>query len=396
MKILYAWNLYQQQGGENMWYPSEPELLRSHGHEVCFYERDNKDLAEFSVLQKASMLWRTSWAGDTYRAVRELLKKEKPDVVHVYNTLALISPSIFHACAAERVAVVQTHYNYRSVCPAATLMRNGRVCEECIDHSLLQSIKYSCYRESKIQTAALAASIALHRHLGTWNRCVQAFIVPTQFMKRKLAAGLPEDRIEVRPNWHDPDPGMRPGDGERWVLFIGRLAEEKGAGVLLRTWQANPDLPPVKILGDGPMADEVRQAAAADPRIHYLGRQPHERVLEELRVTGCLLVPVLWYEAFPHTLLEAAASGAPILASNLGTLPDVVDDGVTGLLFDPFDTADVAAKIRLFFSPGMDRNAISRAARKKFETEFTADRAYENLTRIYAVAQDRARGDFGF
>jgi len=109
-----------------------------------------------------------------------------------------------------------------------------------------------------------------------------------------------------------------------------------------------------------------------------------------------LLVPVLWYEAFPHTLLEAAASGAPILASNLGTLPDVVDDGVTGLLFDPFDTADVAAKIRLFFSPGMDRIAISRAAREKFETEFTADRAYENLTRIYAVAQDRARGDFGF
>lgn len=374
-----------------MWYPSEPELFRSRGHEVCFYERDNKDLNTFSTLQKASMLWRTSWARDTYREVRALLRKEQPDIVHVYNTLALVSPSVFHACAAEGMPVVQTHYNYRPVCPAATLVRDGHTCEECIDHSLLRSVRYSCYRGSKIQTAALAASTALHRRIGTWTKCVQAFIVPTDFMKRKLAAGLPGDRIEVRPNWHDPDPGMRTTEGEQSALYIGRLAEEKGAGVLLNTWKQNPDLPPVKILGDGPMVEEVQQAAAQDPRIIYLGRQPHERVLAELRTTGCLLVPVLWYEAFPHTLLEAAASGAPILASNIGTLPDVVEDGVTGMLFDPFNPSDVAAKIRLFFSSQTDRRAISLAARKKFETEFTADRALENLTRIYTLAIERKR-----
>lgn len=393
MKILYAWNLYQQQGGENMWYPSEPELFRSRGHEVCFYERDNKELSSFSTLQKASMLWRTSWARDTCREVRAILRKEKPDLVHVYNTLALVSPSIFHACAAEGVAVVQTHYNYRSVCPAATLMRNGVVCEECIDHSLLRSVKHACYRDSRLQTAALAASIAVHRILGTWTHCVHVFIVPTAFMKRKLAAGLPVDRIEVRPNWHDPDPGMRIGTGDRSLLFIGRLAEEKGAGVILKTWAQNPDLPPVKILGDGPMADAVRTAAESDPRIFPLGRQPHERVLEELRTTGALLVPALWYEAFPHTLLEAAASGAPILASNLGTLPDVVEDGITGMLFDPFTPSDVAAKIRRFFSEDTDRRAISLAARRKFETEWTAAHAYENLLRIYQLAIDRNRAE---
>jgi len=392
MKILYAWNLYQQQGGENMWYPSEPELLKSRGHEVCFYERDNSDLKNFGTLQKASMLWRTSWATDSYRQMRDILQKEKPDVVHVYNTLALLSPSIFHACAAEGVAVVQTHYNYRSVCPAATLMRDGGVCEECIDHSLLRSVKYACYRESRIQTVALAASIAIHRQMGTWQKCVQAFIVPTQFMKRKLAAGLPPELIEVRPNWHDPDPGMRAGSGDETVLFIGRLAEEKGTGVLLNTWKAHKDLPPIRILGDGPMLGEVEAATKADPRIQYLGRQPHDRVLDELRQVGCLLVPVLWYEAFPHTLLEAAASGTPILASNLGTLPDVVENDVTGMLFNPSDLDDVATKIRLFFSPETDRLAISQAARRKFETEFTATQAYINLTRIYNLAIARKRG----
>jgi glycosyltransferase involved in cell wall biosynthesis len=392
MKILYAWNLYQQQGGENMWYPSEPALLKENGHEVCFYERDNSDIARMGALGKASLLWRTTWASDTYHDVRTMLRREKPDVVHVYNTLALVSPSIFHACAAEGVPVVQTHYNYRSVCPAATLLRNARICEECIDHSLMRSVKYACYRESKIQTAALATSIAVHRAIGTWTKCVQVFIVPTEFMKHKLAAGLPVDRIEVRPNWHDPDPGMRSVPGARNLLFIGRLSEEKGAGVLLKTWAAAPDLPPVRILGDGPMKSDVEAAAASDPRIQYLGRQPHDRVLEELRTAGCLFVPALWYEAFPHTLLEAAASGAPILASNVGTLPDVVEDGKTGLLFDPFDLSDVAAKIRAFFMDSTDRNAISHAARKKFEDEFTAAKALENLTRIYNLAIRRKAG----
>ena len=139
------------------------------------------------------------------------------------------------------------------------------------------------------------------------------------------------------------------------------------------------------------MKAEVEAAAARDPRIQYLGRQPHERVLTELRTAGCLLVPALWYEAFPHTLLEAAASGAPILASNVGTLPDVVEDGVTGMLFDPFDPADVAAKVRQFFSASTDREAISRAARGKFEREFTAARAYENLVRIYQIAIRRRK-----
>jgi glycosyltransferase involved in cell wall biosynthesis len=256
----------------------------------------------------------------------------------------------------------------------------------------MRSVKYACYRESKIQTAALATSIAVHRAIGTWTKCVQVFIVPTEFMKHKLAAGLPVDRIEVRPNWHDPDPGMRSVPGARNLLFIGRLSEEKGAGVLLKTWAAAPDLPPVRILGDGPMKSDVEAAAASDPRIQYLGRQPHDRVLEELRTAGCLFVPALWYEAFPHTLLEAAASGAPILASNVGTLPDVVEDGKTGLLFDPFDLSDVAAKIRAFFMDSTDRNAISHAARKKFEDEFTAAKALENLTRIYNLAIRRKAG----
>src|SRR5579862_219334 len=140
MKIAYAFNYYQLSGGENMWFNSEPDLFREHGHEVGIYSRDNKDIQSFSRFQKAALFWRTGFSRQTYDEFSALLQREKPDIVHVYNTLVLISPSIFYACRDAGVPVVQTLYNYRLVCPASTLLRDGRICEECIEHSLWRSV----------------------------------------------------------------------------------------------------------------------------------------------------------------------------------------------------------------------------------------------------------------
>ena len=127
MKILYAFNYYQQHGGENQWYSSEPELFQNRGHEISIYSRDNKELEQFNLFQKAALFWRTTWSEETYQAVRKLLRQNRPDVVHVYNTLVLISPSIFYACRDEAVPVVQTLYNYRPVCPIGTFLRDHHV-----------------------------------------------------------------------------------------------------------------------------------------------------------------------------------------------------------------------------------------------------------------------------
>jgi glycosyltransferase involved in cell wall biosynthesis len=394
VKILYAFNYYQQHGGENQWYSSEPELFQSRGHEVSIYSRDNNELKRFSTLQKAALFWQTSWSEETYQAVRKLIRSNRPDIVHVYNTLVLISPSIFHACRDERVQVVQTLYNYRPVCPAGTLLRDHHICEQCIEHSLWRSVLYACYRDSRIQSAALALSLHRHRKVGTWRECVSAFIVPTPFMKAKLAqGGLPAEKIIVKPNWHSPDPGARIGVGENAVLYVGRLISEKGVDVLLRTWKAaSPGtVPELRIIGDGPLRDEVAAFVTANPKANtqYLGRRSHDEVIDEMKRAGALVIPSLWYEAFPHTILEASACGVPIIASRIGTLPDVIDDKVTGLLFNPDDSADLVDKIRALFS-NSDSNALrerlARAAREKFLREYTADRAYELLLEVYAQA----------
>jgi glycosyltransferase involved in cell wall biosynthesis len=397
VKILYAFNYYQQHGGENQWYHSEPELFASRGHEVSIYSRDNNELKNFSAFQKAALFWRTSWSDETYQAIRKLIRDNRPDIIHVYNTLVLISPSIFHACRDEGTPVVQTLYNYRPVCPAGTLLRDHHICEECIEHSLWRSVRYACYRESHIQSAALALSVHRHRKLGTWRDCISAFIVPTPFMREKLAeGGLPIEKIAVKPNWHSPDPGARIGVGENTVLYVGRLTSEKGIDVLLRTWKAaSPGtVPELRIIGDGALREQVAAFVTANPKanVQYLGRRSHDEVIDEVKRAGALVIPSLWYEAFPHTILEASACGVPIIASRIGTLPDVIDDKVTGLLFNPNDSADLADKIRALFSKS-DSNALRErlgcAAREKFLREYTADRAYELLTEVYAQAITR-------
>ena len=397
MKILYAFNYYREHGGENQWYRSEPELFESRGHQVSIYSRDNRELDKLNVLQKAALFWRTSWSEETYQAIRKILRENRPDIVHVYNTIVLISPSIFYACRDEGVPAVQTLYNYRPVCPVGTFLRDHHICEECLEHSLWRNVQHACYRGSRVQSAALSLSLQRHRKMGTWRNCISAFIVPTPFMKAKLArGGLPAEKIVVKPNWHAPDPGVRIGVGESTVLYVGRLTSEKGIGVLLRTWKAaSPGtVPGLRIIGDGPVREEVAAFVTANPKanVQYLGRRSHDEVIDEMKRAGALVIPSLWYEAFPHTILEASACGVPILASRLGTLPDVIDDKVTGLLFNPNDSADLAEKIRALFS-NSDSNALRErlgcAAREKFLRKYTADRAYELLTEVYEQAITR-------
>ena len=394
MKILYAFNYYREHGGENQWYSSEPELFQSRGHEVSIYSRDNKELEEFNLFRKAALFWRTSWSEETYDAIRTELRKNRPDIVHVYNTLVLISPSIFYACRDERVPVVQTLYNYRPVCPIGTFLRDHHICEECLHHSLWRNVVHACYRDSRLQSAALSLSLHRHRKMGTWRNCVSAFIVPTPFMKAKLVeGGLPNEKIVVKPNWHSPDPGGRDGAGENTILYVGRLTPEKGIKVLMETWgETNAGaLPQLRIIGSGPMLREVEAFAACKDRksVEFLGRRSHDEVISEMKRAGALIIPSLWYEAFPHTILEASASGAPILASRLGTLPDVIDDGATGLLFEPGNPDDLRDKIDKLFArdDSMElRSKLGTAARHKFLGQYTADHAYELLMHIYSNA----------
>src|ERR1700747_595394 len=198
MKIALVHNTYQWPGGEDVIVNQELELLRSAGHQVLEYRRSNHEIANDTVLHQITLAQRPVWSNDPFQDLRALLRGEKPDVVHVHNTFVMISPSIYWACAKENVPVVQTLHNFRLFCPQGTFLRDGKICEECTQHSLLRSLAYGCYHGSKLASGAAALVSAAQRRAGTWNHKINCYIALSQFARKKFAqGGLPPEKLLV-------------------------------------------------------------------------------------------------------------------------------------------------------------------------------------------------------
>ncbi|MCC2663159.1 MAG: glycosyltransferase, partial [Geminicoccaceae bacterium] len=226
-------------------------------------------------LSKLRLALKTVWSSESYHILRHRLKERKYDLVHVQNFFPLISPAIYYAARAEGVRVVQSLRNYRLLCPSAVLFRDGQLCQECVGRSVAwPGIVHACYRGSRGGTATVAAMLAFHRQLRTWERMVDVFIALTAFARDKLVeGGLPADKIVVKPNFVADDPA--PGTGTAgYALFVGRLSPEKGLGTVLEAWQRLRGAIPLKVVGEGPLCASAEHAAAQGPGIEYLGRRP--------------------------------------------------------------------------------------------------------------------------
>src|SRR6266404_3607329 len=247
-------NSYQQPGGEDAVVAAEARLLKMHGDTVIQYKRHNGELVGQSKFHTIITSTETIWSSASQRAVRDLLDREKPDIAHIHNTLPLISPSVYYACADAGVPVVQTLHNYRLLCPAATFFREGGVCESCLGRGVpWPSVVYGCYRDSRMTTAIVSGMLLVHRELQTWEKKVNVYIALSEFARNKfIEGGLPSDRVVVKHNFVDPSPEPKKGEG-RYAFFVGRLSEEKGVRVLLSAWTKLPPSVLLKIAGDGPL-----------------------------------------------------------------------------------------------------------------------------------------------
>jgi len=389
VKILVVHNAYQQRGGECSVVGAEARLLRANGHAVVRYERHNDELRGRGALGEIGAAVGTVWSSRSFREVRELIGKERPDVAHFHNTFPLISPSAYYACAQSGVPVVQTLHNYRLWCPAAKFLRDGKVCEACLGRNVAwPGVVHGCYRGSRPATAAASAMLAVHRGMGSWQTKVDVYIALSEFARRKfIEGGLPADRIVVKPNFvaDDLTPRTQPGG---YVLFVGRLSEEKGPQLLLSAWRGMHARIPLRIAGDGPLLEKLSREIANSSLAHI--ELPGHRTPDEVRVlmhgARFLVFPSIWYEGFPMTIAEAFARGLPVVASRLGSMAEIVQQGLTGLHFEPGAASDLAAKVEWAWNHPEELARMGRAARAEYEAKYQPSTNYEMLMDIYRIA----------
>ncbi len=337
MKVVVAHNRYSsaQPSGENTIVDAEIVQLRDAGVEVVPFLRSSDEIAALPAAQKALLPVSPIRAAPAQAALRELIRTEKPDLLHLHNPYPLISPWIVRTAQAHGLPVVHTVHNYRQVCANGLYFRDGHVCQDCKGRAFpLPAVVHSCYRGSKAQSVVMATALTVHR--GTW-RGVDRYLALTEAIAAHLREfGIPDDRITVKPNAiADPGPPAPLGEG---FLFAARLSAEKGLPLLLDAWARQP-AGTLRIAGDGPLRGLAEAAAAERADVVYLGPQDQAGVRAAMRDSAVVLVPSTWHDVLPTVILEALAAGRPVLGTDLGGIPSLVGDA--GWTVPP--TADAVA-----------------------------------------------------
>ena len=386
-------NAYQQPGGEDAVVSAEKALLQRGGNEVNEYLRHNNEIKSRSICSNITLGFRTVWSSGARNELHRLLKEWKPDVVHFHNTFPLISPAAYYACRELGVPVVQTLHNYRLFCASGAFFRDGQACEDCLTKNHWQAVRHACYRQSRGASATVVAMLSFHHWYGTWKKLVDRYIALSEFSRAKFVeAGLPAEKIVVKPNFVFPVPEARAAS-RNFAVFVGRLSEEKGLRTLLQAWRCVNPKYALRVTGDGPLFNELQSEISrlGLSNVHLDGRLPREESLEVLQGAKVLILPSNCYENFPMTIAEAYACGTPVVASRLGAMQEIVHDGRTGFHFAPGDADDLAKKVEWAWAHPDEMLAMGRNARMEYEAKYTPERNYKILMEVYQQAMHEAR-----
>jgi len=383
MKILIVHNLYSQPGGEDAVVKSESEMLRKAGLEVIvkYYHNPTSTLKQaFSLLVEAFNVFQ-------YKKFQNMLKKEKPTVVHLHNWHFQASPSIVWATKSMGIPLVITIHNYRLLCPSGTLFFNNRLFLASLsEKTFISAIRHKVYHDSYLITAALSFTLLVNKFIRTWSKS-DKFIFLNGFMAdlfKNSYLNLRPSQIKIKPNFVEnnlPHP-VKCSQQRTGFLFVGRLSVEKGIEVLLEAFR-DTDLT-LQVIGDGPLKQKVIDTATMSPNIQYLGFQQKEAILGYMSSSEALIFPSIWYEGMPITILEAFSSGTPVIASKIGSLCELIENKVNGLHFSVGDPLHLRAKMEEWMSlPSTTKDNIYENVIRIFREKYTVDRNIHNLIEIY-------------
>lgn len=394
MKVLIVHGRYRSvaPSGENRVVDVESEALSQAGHDVVHYSANSDDIEGWPLSRRATLPVRSVRNGVVRRDLEQGLRRERPDVVHVHNTFPLLSPSVLLACRDQRVPVVATVHNYKMLCASGDFFRNGRPCHECALVRPWPGLRYGCYRGSHLATLPVFAGLMVNREL--WRSLVAAYIFISH-SQRDLHAGLELDarRVFVKYNLVPPMPQRAEGERQHQVAYVGRLDEAKGISVLMSAWERYVGAWPnsglrLAVAGGGPMEERVRVWAAGLSSVDVLGMLTREEVARTLSQSRAAVAPSAWEETFGLVAIEAMAAGAvPVLPAH-GSFPELVQDGVDGVLFAPGDAEALAAVFHEIDRQPERFASMSEQAKSSYVDQFDPKANLQRLLDIYSYAID--------
>ena len=387
MHVLFVHNDYAQHSGEEHAVETAERVLTEHGHRVSWI-RASSAVIPGSAFQKVKAFLSGIYSAGSRRRMEKLLDEERYDLVQVQNLYPFLSPSILGPCRSRGIPVVMRCPNYRLFCPNGLHLSRGRVCERCLGGREWQCALHNCL-DDRFKSVGYALRTAFARKTRMIVDNVTVFIVLSQFQKQRfIAGGIPEDRIEILPNIAPKiaESNLGSNDGDI-ISFVGRVSPEKGIADFL---DAARRLPKYRFIVAGSTDAMPEVTKRAPGNVEFKGFLQEAELNDVFHRSRLLVFPSLWFEGFPNVVAQAMAWGKPVIATRIGALPEIVDDGKTGLLLDPERREELAEKIDFLWNrPDLCRE-MGEAGREKARREYSEEKYYSRLMAIYGKAGKQA------
>jgi glycosyltransferase involved in cell wall biosynthesis len=404
MKVLICTAFYYARGGAEVCALNLASLLESKGHEVISFsmEHPNNLHSAYSpyftsyinypeLLQHVNpenifkATERIIFSRETQDKLTQLIEDTKPDIAHVHNVGHELSPSVLFVLAREKIPVVSTVHDFGLLCPNSSFLSHGELCERCQGAKFYQVVLRRCKRNSVPASALACLGSYTHYLLKTYRSKVDTIIAPSAFLRNKMIEyGYPPDKIVHVPNTVDLK-NFRPSASlGNYILYFGRLSYEKGIYTLFNAMTQLPDKPLI-VAGEGPLDEELKEYAQKKglKNINFVGYQSGQALHDLVRGAAFVVVPSECYENAPLACIESMALGRAVIGSDIGGIPELIQDGKTGLLFKPRDAGDLVDKINCLSAHPEWQIEMGKKGRARVELMFDSDRYYESLMNIY-------------
>lgn len=390
MKILVIHNFHRKgsASGDDQVFKSETALLESYGNQVIKYTVTNDEFDNAKLLGKLSAIFGMLWSSKNYKAVQQLIEKEKPDIVHTHTFFPLLSPSILYAAKRSGVKVVATLHDTRFVCPCSTSLRGTELCNDCGDGKYFRMFKYGCFKNSRLQSFIVAVIFTYHRLRRSFYKQIDRYICLNENQIQHLTKiGFDRNKITKKYNFvSDAEANLKAIKTdylpERYAVFYGRIGEEKGIRILMKIWNKLPDIPLV-VMGSGPLEDEFKQWTEKHDNVYFLGYTEHAKCLSIVKGGEFVVFPSIWYEGCSMVEIETESLGKGLIATDLGFSTEAIENGVNGYKVKLGDVKGFRECITELWSNPELISEIGKNARLDYEQKYKPGNNFEQLMDIY-------------